>query len=172
MRRLLILLLVGAICAPVALQANALLFPSPLHLTRQISDPVSQSTSIVDEFCYANRVVSVSNDRTSIVDFATRELTTIDSLTYQSYRGANGSITYQVETNSASYTTLKLLSTTSCRVHVTNSCGTANSVTATVTIKRSLRGGEPSSGFQRRILPRANLLGPEGRELLQISTPQ
>lgn len=54
------------------------LFAEPLHLTREISDPISGTTSRVDEFCAGNRVISILGTRTSIADYAKGELTEID----------------------------------------------------------------------------------------------
>lgn len=57
------------------------------------------------------------------------------TLSYQWYKGASGNTSTPVGTNSTSYTTPKLLVTTQYWVKVTNSCGSTNSVTATVTIR-------------------------------------
>ena len=58
--------------------AERVLFPEALHITRELSDPVSQKTTIIDEYCHGNRVVSVSGTRTAIADYAKGELTEID----------------------------------------------------------------------------------------------
>jgi hypothetical protein len=58
--------------------AADVLFPQPLHLTRRIEDPVSQSVTVVEEYCAGNRVVTVSGERVSIADYARQELTEID----------------------------------------------------------------------------------------------
>lgn len=58
--------------------AAEVLFPQPLHLTRRIEDPVSQTTSTVHEYCAGNRVVTVSGDRVAIADYARQELTEIN----------------------------------------------------------------------------------------------
>ncbi len=60
-----------------ALPADAL-FPKPLHLTRRIDDPISRKTSIVDEYCMGNRVVTVGRDRVIIIDYDRQEITDID----------------------------------------------------------------------------------------------
>lgn len=65
----------------VSIGANAaerLLFPNPLHITRRIVDPISGSTTTIDEYCYGNRVISVSGDVTAIADYEKGELTRID----------------------------------------------------------------------------------------------
>ena len=50
--------LAGAIAT--AASAAETLFPSPLHLTRRITDPLSGATSIVvEEYCSGNRVVTI-----------------------------------------------------------------------------------------------------------------
>lgn len=58
--------------------AERVLFPTPLHITRELSDPVSQKTSVIDEYCQGNRMVSVSGSRTAIADYAKGEITEID----------------------------------------------------------------------------------------------
>lgn len=61
-----------------AVYAAEVLFPQPLHLTRRIEDPVSQTTSTIHEYCAGNRVVTVNGDRVAIADYAKQELTEID----------------------------------------------------------------------------------------------
>jgi hypothetical protein len=56
------------------------------------------------------------------------------STTYQWFQGAAPSMTTPVGTNSSSYTTPALSSTTSYWVKVSNGCGSVNSNTATVTV--------------------------------------
>jgi len=58
--------------------AEPVLFPTPLHITRELSDPVSQKTTVIDEYCQGNRMVSVSGTRTAIADYAKGEMTEID----------------------------------------------------------------------------------------------
>lgn len=58
--------------------AEEVLFPAPLHLTREISDPITGSKSVVEQYCHGNRVVAVSGQRTSIADYDKALLTTID----------------------------------------------------------------------------------------------
>lgn len=58
--------------------AERVLFPEALHITRELSDPVSQKTTVIDEYCHGDRVVSVSGRRTAIADYAKGELTEID----------------------------------------------------------------------------------------------
>jgi len=62
-----------ALCA-----AERVLFPKALHITRELSDPVSQKTTRIDEYCHGNRIVSVSGTRTAIADYGKGELTEID----------------------------------------------------------------------------------------------
>ena len=64
--------------ANAANAAQNVLFPSALHITRQLSDPVSQKTTTIDEYCLGNRIVSVSGTRTAIADYDLNELTEID----------------------------------------------------------------------------------------------
>ncbi|MBI2215061.1 MAG: hypothetical protein HYU52_15540 [Acidobacteria bacterium] len=54
------------------------LFVEPLHLTRQLSDPISGTTSTLDEYCHGDRVVSIRDSRASIADYAKSTLTEID----------------------------------------------------------------------------------------------
>jgi hypothetical protein len=58
--------------------AERVRFPSALHITRNLLDPVSQKTTVIDEYCHGNRVVSVNGSRTAIADYAAGELTEID----------------------------------------------------------------------------------------------
>jgi hypothetical protein len=55
--------------------------------------------------------------------------------TYQWYRGASGDTSVPVGTNSSTFTTPALNSTTQYWVRVTNNCGDANSNTATITVE-------------------------------------
>ncbi|HEY0788247.1 MAG TPA: hypothetical protein VGE86_06360, partial [Thermoanaerobaculia bacterium] len=54
------------------------LFPQPLHLTREIHDPVTGSVTVVDEYFFGSRAVSVAPDATVIVDYARGESTRIE----------------------------------------------------------------------------------------------
>lgn len=54
------------------------LFPTPLHLVREIEDPISGVTHSVEEYYTGNRVVTVSGDRVAIADYAEGTLTEID----------------------------------------------------------------------------------------------
>jgi hypothetical protein len=54
------------------------LFPQPVHLTRQITDPFAAAPVVVEQFCYGNRVVTVRGERTTIADYEHNELTEID----------------------------------------------------------------------------------------------
>ena len=64
----------------VSLPAGAAepLFPTPLHLTRQVHDPLADTTVVLDEYGYGNRLVSVRGAKTSIADYERGELTEID----------------------------------------------------------------------------------------------
>jgi hypothetical protein len=57
---------------------DTLLFPKPLHLTREVVDPISGKTSHLEQYCFANRVVSIAGSRTVIADYDRSELTEID----------------------------------------------------------------------------------------------
>ena len=54
--------------AVVVLAAQAVLFPQPVHLTRQITDPFAAAPVVVEQYCYGNRVVTVRGARTTIAD--------------------------------------------------------------------------------------------------------
>jgi hypothetical protein len=73
-----------ALCALVAVAfvssaagAEAI-FPVPLHLTREVHDPISGKTVVLNEYGYGNRLVSVRGDVTAIADYEKGELTEID----------------------------------------------------------------------------------------------
>ena len=55
-----------------------LLFPKSLHLTRQIQDPLSAKTITMEEYCFGNRMVTITEDRTVVVDYEKQEVTEID----------------------------------------------------------------------------------------------
>ena len=60
-----------------AFAATPLLFPRPLHLTRAVDDPGGKTT-VVDEYCRGNTVISISGDRTVIADYEKQTVTEID----------------------------------------------------------------------------------------------
>ena len=66
-----LLAVVHAIAAPP-------LFPTPLHLTRQVVDPISGKTVTLHEYGYGNRLVSVRGAVTAIADYDRSELIEID----------------------------------------------------------------------------------------------
>ena len=70
------LLIAIAIAVPLR---GAALFPSPIHLVRQIEEPSTGAKSTVDEYCEGNRIVSVTRGgtRITIADYAAQELTEI-----------------------------------------------------------------------------------------------
>ena len=61
-----------------AAQEQRVLFPTPLHITRELSNPIAETKTTVDEYAVGNRVISVSGRRTAIADFERSELTVID----------------------------------------------------------------------------------------------
>jgi len=67
-----------SLCVSPLFAGAAPLFPQPLHLTRQVSDPISGATTVVNEYGYGNRLVSVRGSLTSIADYEKGELTEID----------------------------------------------------------------------------------------------
>lgn len=58
----------------IAASAATPLFPRPLHFTRAIEDSTSGKTSVIEEYCYGNRVASIHGDRTVIVDYEKQEI--------------------------------------------------------------------------------------------------
>ena len=54
------------------------LFPEPLHIVRQIQDPIAGVTFTVDEYCHGNRIITVNGAVTVIVDYRVDEITEID----------------------------------------------------------------------------------------------
>ncbi len=54
------------------------LFPTPLHITRQLHDSISDKTIVLNEYGYGNRLISVRGSLTSIADYEKGVLTEID----------------------------------------------------------------------------------------------
>jgi hypothetical protein len=67
-------------CTALVIPAMAAgpLFPTPLHITRQIEDPISGSKITLNEYGYGNRLVSVRGNVTAIADYEKGELIEID----------------------------------------------------------------------------------------------
>ena len=70
--------LLAIVAIAVSVSAAEVLFPAPLHLTRELTDPISGTTSVIEEYCHGNRVVAVSGPRTSIAEYDKGLLTVID----------------------------------------------------------------------------------------------
>lgn len=62
----------------IAQSGPSVLFPEPLHTVREIEDPISGRTNVVEEFYSGNQVVSVSGEHVAIADYAEGTLTEID----------------------------------------------------------------------------------------------
>jgi hypothetical protein len=80
-RMALLALCVSAWCvcaSSVTAAPPRVLFPKNLHLTRQVQEPLSGTTTTFEEYCSGNRVVSVSGDKTVIADYDRQEITEID----------------------------------------------------------------------------------------------
>ena len=58
--------------------AAEVLFPAPLHITREITNPITGSRVVIDDYYHGNRVVSVNGRRTAIAEYDKNVLTTID----------------------------------------------------------------------------------------------
>jgi len=69
-------------------------------------------------------------------------------LSYQWYQGVSGDTSQPVGTNESSFTTQALTATTSYWARVSNSCGQADSATATVSICLSITAQPQSQGIQ------------------------
>jgi hypothetical protein len=70
-----LLLLLASIAAGAA---PAPLFPTPLHVTRVISEPLTAQSATVEQYYFGSRVVTVRGERSVIVDYDKREITEID----------------------------------------------------------------------------------------------
>ena len=57
------------------------LFEKPLHLTRRVSDSLSNSETTIEEYCAGNRIVTVRGNLVAIADYERQELTEIDRAT-------------------------------------------------------------------------------------------
>lgn len=78
MRRILPLTVIAFTVFAAFASADTLLFPKPLHLTREVVDPITGKTSHLEQYCLANRVVSIAGSRTVIADYDRSEVTEID----------------------------------------------------------------------------------------------
>lgn len=78
MRRVLPLTAIAFTVLAAFASADTLLFPKPLHLTREVVDPITGKTSHLEQYCLANRVVSIAGSRTVIADYDRSEVTEID----------------------------------------------------------------------------------------------
>ena len=54
------------------------IFPAPIHITREVHDPISDRTIVLNEYGYGNRLISVRDHVTAIADYEKGELTEID----------------------------------------------------------------------------------------------
>ena len=66
------------LAANIAFAAPEVLFPAPLHITRELTDPITGSMTVIDDYCHGNRVVSVNGRRTAIAEYDRNVVTTID----------------------------------------------------------------------------------------------
>lgn len=73
-----VVFLMATLAAVSALGADEVLFPAPLHLTREVTNAIAGTTGIIEEYCHGNRVVAVSGSQTSIAEYDKGVLTTID----------------------------------------------------------------------------------------------
>lgn len=53
-------------------------FPEPLHLTREVTDPLTGATSVIEEYYEGSRAVAISGDRVAVADYAWSTLLSID----------------------------------------------------------------------------------------------
>ena len=54
------------------------LFREPLHLRKEVHDPISGTTTTIDEYCSGHRIVTVQGSRVVIADYARLEMIEID----------------------------------------------------------------------------------------------
>jgi hypothetical protein len=59
--------------------AQAVLFPEPLHVVREVHDSVSGETVTIHEYCERDTIVTASRGRIVIRDFGRQQLTEIDT---------------------------------------------------------------------------------------------
>ena len=76
MRKILIAGLIAA--SSLSAAAQAVLFPNPIHVTREVSDSLSRASATVEEYLVGDRVISIRDERTSIADYSAGTLTEID----------------------------------------------------------------------------------------------
>ena len=60
------------------LAAGEVLFPTPLHVVRRVEDPISKTSIELDEYYTGNKVISVRNQKSVIVDYERQEMLEID----------------------------------------------------------------------------------------------
>jgi hypothetical protein len=63
-----------------AFAAGPPLFPQPIHLTRAVDDP-SGKTTVVDEYCRGNTIISIYGEHTVVADYEKQTVTEIDRAT-------------------------------------------------------------------------------------------
>ena len=73
-----IVCVVMSLVAPALFGAEPMLFPKPLHVTREIRLPLTKKPSVVEEYYYGNRMLSQSGDRVAVADYAKGVLTQIN----------------------------------------------------------------------------------------------
>lgn len=69
------------VCLPGVLLAQSPLFPTPLHLTREIDDPITRSRFVIEEYFQGNRAIAIRGDLTAITDYEKNEFIRIDRAT-------------------------------------------------------------------------------------------
>src|SRR5207244_13502940 len=70
--------LVWSLVVPSAVAAAPPLFPTPLHITRQVHESVSGKSTVLEEYGVGNRLVAIRGGLTSIADYEKGELVEID----------------------------------------------------------------------------------------------
>jgi hypothetical protein len=70
--------LLVVLSANTVFAATEVLFPAPLHITRELTNPITGSKTVIDDYCYGNRVVSVNGRRTAIAEYDRNVITAID----------------------------------------------------------------------------------------------
>jgi hypothetical protein len=65
------------VCSGSAFAASPL-FPAPIHITRQVHDPISGQSTVLNEYGVGNRLITVRGPLTAIADYEKGELLEID----------------------------------------------------------------------------------------------
>jgi hypothetical protein len=133
-------LLAWSLAVPPALVAAAPLFPTPLHITRQVSDSISGKTAVIEEYGYGNRLVAVRGSRTSIADYDKGELVEID----------RDAATYSITRFDAVARANQIVNPTASRAAAASSAGKAEPALRSLGVKAT-KSGRSADFFEREV---------------------